>query len=218
MLLDGSARIAIDFENYETEERVIIVRHVRSMLLPEVQRAGTCSRTRCAARAAIGSVEARSWRDLFPTAAMGPIPPAIAGGGGSRGNCRVGRNLGQPGFLAVPLFPLAAWALMRTTTPAEGMIATKLSSMIKSDTDRFLPFLLLWFFAGTGGVIVHGVLRPGQKDLDAFMIMGGGLWWAVLLFEAWRTDRRQKRRDREAADLAAKGGGETVDDSWRVEA
>ena len=95
---------------------------------------------------------------------------------------------------------------MRATTPAEGMIATKLSSIINKDTDRFLPFLLLWFFAGLAGVIAHGILRPGQKDLDAFMIAGGGIWFAVLLFEAWRTDRRQKRRDREAADLAAKRG------------
>ena len=93
---------------------------------------------------------------------MGPLSLAITGGGGS-GGVVSWRILGQPGFLASPLFPLAAWALMRATTPAEGMIATKLSSIINRDTDRFLPFLLLWFLAGLAGVIVHGVLPLGRK-------------------------------------------------------
>ena len=92
--------------------------------------------------------------------------------------------MGQPGFLTAPLFPLAGWAVMRATTPAEGMIATKLSSIINRDTDRFLPFLLLWFLAGLAGVIATAVFAPGQKDLDAFMIAGGGIWFVVLLFES----------------------------------
>ena len=37
VLLDGSGRIAIDFQNYEIEQCVIIVQYLRSVVEPEVQ-------------------------------------------------------------------------------------------------------------------------------------------------------------------------------------
>ena len=37
VLLDGSARIAIDFQNYEIEQRAIIIQYLRSVVEPEVQ-------------------------------------------------------------------------------------------------------------------------------------------------------------------------------------
>jgi hypothetical protein len=217
VLLDGSARIAIDFENYEIEERAIIVQYLRSLIEPEVQTGWNLFAYKTALleprsvrlKPGPGDVLIRRQRwDLY----LAPSLVVAALGG-----IISWRILGQPGFLAAPLFPLAAWALMRATTPAEGMIAKELSSMIKSDEERFLPFLLLWFFAGFAGVITHGVFRPGQKDLDAFTIAGGSIWFAILLFEAWRTDCRQRRRDREAADLAAKARGEFLADTWQNE-
>jgi hypothetical protein len=211
------ARIVIHLENYETEERAVIVQHLRSVLCPEVQAGWNLFAYKTAlleprsVRMKPGPREILFRRQRWDRYLLPSLVVAALGG------IVAWKILGQAAFLAAPFFPLAAWALMRATTPAEGRIAKKLSSIIKSDTDRFLPFLLVWFFVAVAGVIAHGVFRPGQTDLDVFTIAGGAVWFAVLLFEAGRTDRRQRRRDREAADLAAKARGEALVNTWQTE-
>ena len=49
------------------------------------------------------------------------------------------------------------------------------------------------------------------------IIVGLVVWFGVLFFEAYRLDRRQGARDREAADRAAKARGELAADPWRAE-
>ncbi len=170
MLLDGSARIAIYFENYEIEERAIIVEHLRATLSLAVQTGWNLFAYKTAlleprsVRMKPGPSEILFRRQRWDRYLVPSLVVAALGG------IVAWRILGQPGFLAAPLFPLAAWALMRAITPAEGMIAKKLSSMITSDTDRFLPFLLLWFVVAIAGVIAQGVVRPGKRTLTRSLL------------------------------------------------
>ena len=49
------------------------------------------------------------------------------------------------------------------------------------------------------------------------MIVGAAVWVGMLLVEAGLADSRQRRRDFEAAELAAKARGEASADPWQTE-
>jgi hypothetical protein len=218
VLRSESTRLSVEFGNYETEESARIVQHLRSVLSPEVQTGWNLFAYKTAL------LEPRSvrmkpdpdevlrrrerWdRYLAPTL----VVTGLAG-------IAAWRIAGESLFLlAAPLFPLIGWALMRATTPADGMVAKKLSSFANRDTTRFLGFLLLWFLTGVAGVIAHDVFRPRLVHPDAIMIVGCAIWVVILLFEAGLQDQREARRDREAADLAAKARGEAGADPWQTD-
>jgi hypothetical protein len=111
-------------------------------------------------------------------------------------------------FLAAPVIPVSLWVLMRMTTPAEGMITRRLSFSADPDTSGWLLFCLLWGLAALGGVMTVEVLRPRLVHPDTVLVIGMVVWILALLFEAFRSDRRRSRRNREAADPAAKERGE----------
>jgi hypothetical protein len=208
VLRNESARLSVEFGYYEADESSGIVHHLRSVLRPDVQTGWNLFAYKTAlleprsARMKPGPDEVLLRRDrwdryLVPSLVMASFAGIAAW-----------RIAGESLFLAGPLFPLVGWALIRATTPADGMVAKKLSTLANPDTARILGFLLVWFLVGVAGVIVHEVFRPGLAHPDAFMIVGGAMWLVILLFEAGLQDRRQACRDREAADLAAKARGE----------
>jgi hypothetical protein len=217
VLRNESVRLGIELGNYELDERAEIVRHLRETLGPDVQTwwnlfayKSRLLEPRSTERKP-GPDEVLVRRDRWdrymrPAVVLATLAGMVAW-----------RITGKPGFLALPLFMLAAWAMIRWTTPPEGMIAKKLSSLACGHAKPFFAFLVVWFLVFVAGLIVHEVFRPGLMHPDAFLIVGMIVWLAILLWEAWLQDRRDDHRDRAAAALAAKARGETAADPWHAE-
>jgi hypothetical protein len=107
------------------------------------------------------------------------------------------------------------WAWLRFGMPAKGMIAPKLSASRNPDLFGFAWFCLFWGLVAIACLTINERFRPRMEQPDAILAAGCVAWFGVLLFEAFRLDRRQTRREREAADLAAKARGEPAADPWR---
>ena len=120
-------------------------------------------------------------------------------------------------FLAAPLHVVVGWTFLRHTTPAEGMVEKKLTASWNPDMSRFLVSLPLWAVVGIAVLAVFVAFRSGLADAVEVMIVGAVLWFAVLVFEERLESGRQARRDRVAADLAAKSRGEAGADPWQTE-
>jgi hypothetical protein len=217
VLRNGSTRLAINLTNYEPEERERIILHLRSSLRPEVQDGWNLvaykeeQHAARRARTKPGPDEVLIRRDRWDRY-LGPLT-AVAGLAGIAA-WRFTGELRQLGFILLPLF---LWVSLRATTPARGMIATKLSASIRPEAGRFIGFLLLWGLVGLAGLAINEYFRPRMAQPDAVLIVGTVVWLVVLFFEAFRVDRRQAASDREAADLAAKHRGESTADPWRAE-
>jgi hypothetical protein len=209
-----TARLSIHLANYEDEGRDQLVRHLRSVLDPQIQTGWSLFAYKIAfrqprsIRTKPGPDEILLGRGRWDRYFMPALVVASLAGVVSW------RITDELRYLAAPLPFLALWALMRATTPAAGMVVQKL---VDPDTVRILWFLHLWLAVAIAGLMAHKVFRPRPADPDAFMIVGALVWFGVLLFEGGRVDRRRTLRDREAADLAAKARGEAPADPWQAD-
>jgi len=87
------------------------------------------------------------------------------------------RIIGKPGFLAMPLFTFALWAMIRWSTPAEGTIQRRLSSRVFAN--RFFAFLLVWLLVAGVGLMAHSVLERCLACPSVALTVGVVLWFAV---------------------------------------
>ncbi len=217
VLRTDSAQLSIFLGNYEPEDRSRIIAHLRTVLRPEVQDGWNLfayreeQRAERSNRTKPGPDEVLIRRDRYDRHLVSSL--VLAGLSG----VVVWRITGNPGSLALILVPLFPWALLRASTPAEGMVATKLSASRNRDAVRSAGVMLLWGLVGIAGIAVNEYYRPKLTEPDAILIVGAVAWLVVLFFEGFRLDRLQSARDREAADLAAKHRGEPTADPWRVE-
>lgn len=210
-------RLTIHLGHYEDGDRDEIVNHLRSWLQPEVQSGWELFEYKIAPgrRPSVprkpGPDEVLVRRDRWdryfaPTVVVMGLAGLVA--------WYVTRGAR---FLIAPLLPLALWALLRASTPVEGMVARKLRRSLDPDSTRFLWFILLWGLAAVAGMTVHGALKARLDHPDAVLVTGAGVWMAVLLVEAILTARRQSRRDREAAEAAVKERRQGGSDPWPTE-
>ncbi len=218
LLRSEAARLSIEFNNYEDEESDRIVRHLRSVLRPEVQTDWNLFVYKIASRGSRSAprkpdpdevlLRRDRWNRYFAPAF---VVFCLAGFVGWRitGEKRL--------LIAPPLLPLTGWALMRAATPAKGMVVQKLSSSANPEFAHFFRFVLLWGLVGVAGVMAHDGFRRRLTHPDAALIVGGIFWAGILCFEAGLHDRRRSRRTREAADLAAKARSEAATDPWQAE-
>ena len=215
VLRNESARLPVYFDNYEAEDRDRIIQYLRSVLPPEVQTNWNLFAYNIAIRkprsvhSKLGPDEVLLRRDRWdPYLVPSLLVFGLAG-------IILWKIMGELLCLTMPLAPLAGWALIRASTPAEGMVAQKISSAITPEMARFLWFVLLWGMVAIAGLLAHGLFLPRQREPDMYLIVGFVVWYGVAIFEAVLEIRRQFRRDREAADLAAKARGETKADPWQ---
>jgi hypothetical protein len=224
VLKTATTRVPIDFGTYERDEKVQIIDHLRSVIAPGVQTNWNLFDYKITAplrepkrtKPGPGEVLLRRnrWdRYLVPGVVSAAVVVVV-----------VWWIMGELRFLAAPVFPVLFWLMMRTLTPAEGMIAQKLSFSMSTELSRLILFLLLWGLVAFGGVMTVEALRPRLGHPDTVLGIGMVVWFSVLFFEAFRSDRRSSRRDREAAGLAAKECGEdrpdaplvAKDDHWSI--
>ncbi len=219
VLTDGRAKVSIEFGSYEDAERDRMVRHFRSSLAPGVQEGWNLFAYRITdgrprpARTVPGPGEILIRRDRWDRLLLPMVAAATLAG------VAAWRMTGLPGLLALPALPVALWLLLRYSTPAEGMVARKLSTPEDPETARFFGFLLLWGVAGVGGLATLEAWWGRLSHPTATLALLGVAWFGGLLYEGGKVDRRQARRARELADLAAKARGEAKagGDPWAAE-
>lgn len=208
VLRDDRARIVIDLDYYEAEERERIVGTMRSVLRPDVQVGWNLFaykiefREPRPARTEPGPGEivlnCRRWNRIFvPSFVVMTLAGVIAWW-----------STGEPrGFMILPLL-LVFWAFLRYQTPAEGTVVKKVSATTDPEGARFLRFLLLWFLVCVAALLALDHIRDRMAHPDVVLILVGVFLVGGLLLRAHREDARRARRDREAADLAAIARGE----------
>ncbi len=210
LILRGeSTRITVDLRNYEEDDRNRLIDLLRSAIRPEIQtdwalfahkvgyRRPRVDRTKPRPDEAL-LTRVRWDRYLVPLLVMSSLAGIASW-----------KVTGEPRFLVTPLILLGAWAFARMVIPRDGVVSTKLSA--SAPPGSFLRFLLLWTLAALSCLIAHETFRSRMAHPEAVRIVGALIWVGGLLFEAHKEDRRQRRRDREAADQAAKARGERPD-------
>jgi hypothetical protein len=217
VLRTGSARVVITFGNYEAAERERIIVYLRSALPPEIQVGWNLYAYKVEPfesrppRTEPGPDEVllgrNRWdRYLLPAFAMIGLAASVAWW-----------FTGELRPFTVLLLPVGLWAYLRFNTPAEGMVVHKLSASFSPDEVQFYRFTLLWVLVAVAGLVLNGYLRRGGEPFDTIVIVGLVAWFGVFLYKVYLLDRRTARRDREAADLAAKTRGESLVDPWPSE-
>ncbi len=219
VLRTESDRLTITFGNFQPEECERIVRHLRSALPPEVQvdwnlyvykvkpfEPPTPPKTKPGPDEVLVRRD-RYDRNFVPFLALASVLGAV-----------FWRITGEwRPALGFPVVTLVGLVLLRFSIPAEGMVAKKFSTSVDPDLTHFFWFGLLWGLVAMAGMAVNEYFRPRMDHLDAILIVGIIAWLGVLIYEAYLLDRRQARRDHEAADLAAKARGESSADPWPSE-
>jgi hypothetical protein len=219
VLQTASNRITIRFSNHDEHDHEQIVQHLRSMLLPELQSGWNLftHKTRYGKppldpHRKPGPDEFRITRKRWSWYFVPLVVIGILGG------ILASIITGELRYLLAPLFPLGMWGLFGwMMTPAQGMITHKLVRPTDPESQRLLIFFLYWVPVGVVGVLLSELLRRRSANPEAMTIVWPIIWFTVLIVEGGLSDYRKARRDREAADLAAKARGDAVVDTWPIE-
>lgn len=207
VLRTDAARLTLRFHNYEPGDADRLIHHLRSALRPEVQIDWNLFAYKVVyherrTKPGPGEILLRRerWDRYFVPWLAGSALAGLAGWW----------ITGQTSNLALPVPTLVILLLARFSTPAEGEIVS-VSGSTDPDSSRLVWFLSLWGAAALAGL--WALRAQAEVVLGAW----GVLMFAVLVIELGLHDRRQKRREREAADLAAKARGEGRADPWGID-
>jgi hypothetical protein len=218
-----STKVAIQLSFYEHPEQEVIVRHLHSVLDQAVQtdwnlfvykralHAPKPARTKAGPDEVV--VNRSYWdRRLVPFGLPFVIVAAVVGVVAWRmtGDAK---NLGVA--IAAPVPILCGWLLLRYQIPAEGRVDRKVSSIVRSN--QTVRFMLLWTLLFLLALALLGVFRRRLEHPDVLMIGAELVWGGCLIWEMVKKEHRDKKLDRELADLAAKDRGEPRADTWGAE-
>ncbi|MDR3622678.1 MAG: hypothetical protein P4L85_25220 [Paludisphaera borealis] len=215
VLRDASTRLAIPFSNYEDDDVERIVAHLRSALPPKIQTNWNLFAYKASARRERSNrtkpspdeilVDRKRWDRFFtPVLVFYLLAVAV--------NTYIIKGDFRP-LLVAPVPIVALWLLFRMTTPAKGTVTQKLSKSADPDLYHLLVVTAVTLPSALLGFVAVERLRPHLAHPDAIMIAWTFACLMIFLFEGHRLDRRKARRDREAADAAAKARGEAIDDA-----
>jgi hypothetical protein len=104
-------------------------------------------------------------------------------------------------YIGVPLLPLAAFAILRFSMPAEGVLARRLCPTSEPETAAFFRFSVLWLLIANIGAAAYQLSQSSLWNAQAVLLAGIVVWSLVLVSAAGVADRRRDRREREAAEL-----------------
>jgi hypothetical protein len=224
VLKTAATRVSIDFGTFEREEISRMIDHLRSVIASDVQTNWNLFDDKIAARlrrpkpTKPGPDEVLLRRDHWDRY-LAPVVMAA-----SLVVFVTWWITGELSFLAAPVIPFLAWLGWRIATPEEGMIAPKPSFSKSAEQSRLIGFLLIWGIVGFTALKMFEIFHAQLGHPQIVLAFGMIVWVSVVLYEVFRSDRRVSQRNREAADLAAKGGSEdqldapigAKDDHWSI--
>jgi hypothetical protein len=224
VLKTAATRVSIDFGTFEREEIRWMIDHLRSVIVPDIQTNWNPFDDKIAARlrrpkpTEPGPHEVLLRRDHWD----GYLAPVVMAA--SLLVFVTWWITGELSFLAAPVIPLLGWLGLRIATPAEGMIAPKPSFSKSTEQYRLIAFLLIWGIVGFVALKMFEIFHAQVGHPRIVLAFGMIVWVSVVLYEVFRSDRRRSQRNRIAAELAAKGGGEEQldatlgarDDHWSI--
>lgn len=109
-------------------------------------------------------------------------------------------KLQQPRMLVAPLMPALPWVILRFGTPRQGLVSKRISA--EPGQTRFLLFLLWWLGIAIAGFLLLRLWNPPMPHALVLGIIGSILWFGGLLFRVHPVARERRQRDREAAKVA----------------
>lgn len=201
---DPATRLVVNFSEYGRDQRHAIAARLREEIRPEVQsgwnlfayktRFGEGGKPRTApGPGEILATRAR-WTRIFVPALLATVVLAI---------CLWWWTRHPSVFAVIPVVALQ-WAILRAMTPAGGSVERELSRRSNPELMRPIAFLLTWAVVGIVGVLGTSRLWSRLPRPEALATVGCVSWFGILLLMARRFDRRQARRDQEAAERAAR--------------
>jgi hypothetical protein len=183
-LRSRSQRITILFNNFELEQRQTLIRWLRLSLPPSIQRDWERFCRRIAlpllkARVAppldanVALVTRQRWDRLFALLTVLAFFTGVIGA----------MLLRDARCLVSPAAVVPVWLLMRFITPSRGLRSEKISAMPEKS---FFIFIMIWCILGMA--VIVPLIKNHSGIAMALMIA----WFAVLLFQSHRFDRRRK--------------------------
>ncbi|AMV40384.1 hypothetical protein VT85_23335 [Planctomyces sp. SH-PL62] len=201
---DPATRLVVNFAELGRDQRHAIVARLREAIRPEIQsdwdlfayktRFGEGGKPRAVpGPGEILATRAR-WTRIFAPALVASAAVAAVAWWWTR----------HPSVFAVVPVVAGMWSLFRAMTPAEGKVEREISWRSDPDLMGPLAFFPAWGVVGAVGIFAFNRLWPRPAHPKALAIVGCVAWFGILLLTAHRLDRRQARRDREAAERAAR--------------
>lgn len=111
---------------------------------------------------------------------------------------------GEARQLTAPVIPILLWLLLRASTPAKGMVVLK-ETPVAPEMGRWWLFLAVWGLVAAFPLIFSKTLEQRFAYPKLAYVVFGAIWVSILIIEVGLLDRRQRRAELEAADLAARG-------------
>jgi hypothetical protein len=184
VLRSRSQKIKAYFDNFELDRRQLLIRLLRTSLPQSVQRDWEqfCVQialplAKHSADAPLGTdeilVTRRRWDRFFVVLAALMLPTSIL----------CAWLLQDPSPLAIPIPVAAVWLMIRFTTPRQGMRSRRISA---TPEKGYLLLLLLWTVVMLVPICLLG---DNHFGLDVGLMI---LWFAGIVWQAHRLDRRRK--------------------------
>ena len=204
MLVTPDVRMKIHFNEYTTEQRDALVRHLRAELGPAVHTGWTLfaylitsgeTKERVPQEGDV-VVDRRRWDRLF----LGMLPLFAATG------AYLAWQADRWAFLFVPFVPLAfLWLLIRFATPAKGLTRQPLSKEERAPGQLKMLAVLVACLPLTVFIQRFPVAEPARNAINGIVFVP-----LLIGFLVWghKADRWKQRRNLQAAEAAAFARGE----------
>jgi hypothetical protein len=111
--------------------------------------------------------------------------------------------LGQPHFWIIPVAAGASWVCLRFNVSRDGSVQKRLTWERNKDADGFLLFLVVWSGVAFAGLFLCDRFWPQIPHPGILAAVGVGIWFVIVLLQAFRTDRKGRPAKARAERLAA---------------
>jgi hypothetical protein len=111
--------------------------------------------------------------------------------------------VGQPHFWFIPVAAAAMWLFLRFSVPRHGAVQKRLTLEHDRDADRFLLFLVVWSGVALAGLFLFDRLWPQVPQPRIPATVAGGIWFLLLIVQAFRTDQKRRPAQARAERLSA---------------
>lgn len=193
-LFAGTTRLKIHFVNSSKADQLSLIQHVQQRIPNAVQVNWEMFCTKvavplsmyeagCLAPGQVTVTRKRWARYFIPATLLFAVLGVVAS-----------LTLQMHRMLIAPVPMLLLWALLHFSTPRKGLAASRIDA--EPESGRFLLFLLVWAGGGFTGLLTLIFLDPKFPAKTVWLIIGGTIWFGLLITRAVQLDRLRQRNDR----------------------